>query len=77
VSDADEIVIVDVAESSAAERGGLAPGDVVLEVDGEKSTSLAGTRAKLNGPVADDVVIHIRRGENESSVRVEREPVRR
>jgi hypothetical protein len=77
VSDADEIVIVDVAESSAAERGGLVPGDVLLEVDGEKASSLAGTRAKLNGPVADDVVLRIRRGEIESTLRVEREPVRR
>jgi C-terminal processing protease CtpA/Prc len=77
VSDADEIVIVDVAESSAAERGGLVPGDVVLEVDGEKSTSLAGTREKLNGPVADDVVVRIRRGETESALRIERESVRR
>jgi hypothetical protein len=77
VSDADEIVIVDVAESSAAERGGLVPGDVVLEVDGEKATTLSNTRAKLNGPVADDVVVKIRRGETESTLRIEREAVRR
>jgi protocatechuate 3,4-dioxygenase beta subunit len=77
VSDSDEIVIVDVAEGSAAERGGLVPGDVVLEVDGEKAISMPSTRAKLNGPVADDVVIKIRRGDTESAVRVEREAVRR
>lgn len=77
LSDADEIVIVDVAEGSAAERGGLVPGDVVLEADGEKALTLAGTRAKLNGPISDDVVLKIRRGETESAVRIEREPVRR
>jgi hypothetical protein len=77
VSDADEIVIVDVAEGSAAERGGLVPGDVVLEVDGEKAATLSGTRSKLNGPVADDVVLKIRRAETESALRIEREPVRR
>lgn len=77
VSDADEIVIVNVAEGSAAERGGIAPGDVVLEVEGEKATTLTGVRAKLNGPLGDDVVVRIRRGDVESALRLEREPVRR
>ncbi|MEO8876466.1 MAG: carboxypeptidase regulatory-like domain-containing protein [Polyangiaceae bacterium] len=77
VSNADEIVIVDVAEGSAAERGGIAPGDVVLEVDGAKVKTMAAARAKLNGPLVDDVVVRIRRGDVESALRIERETVRR
>ncbi|HEX7662899.1 MAG TPA: carboxypeptidase regulatory-like domain-containing protein, partial [Polyangiaceae bacterium] len=77
VTDADDIVLVDVVEGSAAERGGLAPGDVLVTIDGKAVHALADARSRLNGPVADDVVLVIRRGDTTSTLRVEREAVRR
>lgn len=77
ISDANDLVIVDVTEGSAAERGGLAPGDVVLQIDGQAVHAMAEARAKLNGPLADDVVIVVKRGDATLTLRIEREPVRR
>jgi hypothetical protein len=75
--DTHEIVLVDVAQASEAERAGLAAGDVVLQIDGAPVHSMADARAKLAGPMGDDVVIQFRRGEETDSVRVAREPVRK
>jgi|GEM_PF-268012 len=76
-TDADEVVLVSVVEASAAERAGLAPGDVVDAIDGAKVKTIAEARAKMNGPVNDDVVLQLRRGDRDVTVRVTREPVRR
>jgi hypothetical protein len=72
-----EVVIVSVAEGSEAERAGLAPGDVVTAVEGAAVHTMQEARAKLSGPVADDVVIAVRRGEHALTLRVTREAVRR
>ena len=76
-SEPREVVLVAVAEGSEAERAGLAPNDVILEVDGVHVKTIDDARAKLNGPIADDVVIKLRRGERTETVRVGREQVRR
>jgi len=72
-----ELVIVAVADGSEAERAGLAPGDVLLTVDGAAVRSIVDARARLSGPVDQDVVVTRRRGEATGSLRVAREPVRR
>ena len=72
-----EVVVVVVAESSEAERLGIAPGDVLLELDGAPVSTMEGARARLNGPIADDVVVKLRRGEKIETLRVPREQVRR
>jgi C-terminal processing protease CtpA/Prc len=72
-----DVVIASVVEGSEAERAGLAPGDVVLAVDGAPVRSMEEARAKMSGPLADDVVMQVRRGERTLAVRVTREPVRR
>jgi protocatechuate 3,4-dioxygenase beta subunit len=72
-----EVVIVSVVEGSEAERSGLAPGDVLMTVDGEQAGSMEHARARLSGPVADDVVVTIRRGDQTRTMRVAREVVRR
>ena len=72
-----EVVLVAVAEASEAERAGLAPGDLVVEIDGAKVATIAEARARLNGPVGDDVVVKLRRGERAVTLRVPREEVRR
>jgi membrane-associated protease RseP (regulator of RpoE activity) len=77
LTNADEVVLVSVADASAAERAGLVPGDVIVEVDGTKVVTIAAARARLSGPLADDVVVKLRRGERALALRVPREPVRR
>jgi S1-C subfamily serine protease len=77
VTNADEVVLVAVADGSAAERAGLTPGDVVLEVDGAKVATIAAARGKLSGPLGDDVVVKLRRGERTVALRVAREAVHR
>jgi protocatechuate 3,4-dioxygenase beta subunit len=72
-----EVVIVSVVEGSEAERAGLAPGDVIVSVDGDPAKTIEQTRAKLSGPVADDVVVAVRRGNAPRTLRVAREVVRR
>ena len=72
-----EVVIVSVVEGSEAERAGLAPGDVLLDVDGEGAHTMDQARARLSGPIAEDVVVHVRRGDRTLALRASREPVRR
>jgi membrane-associated protease RseP (regulator of RpoE activity) len=72
-----EVVIVHVAEASEAERAGVAPGDVLLEVDGVRVTSMEEARTRLSGPLADDVVVTVRRGDARERFRLAREQVRR
>jgi uncharacterized GH25 family protein len=72
-----EVVVMSVVPGSEAERAGLAPGDVVATVDGAAVSSMEEARAKLSGPVADDVLVGVRRGDRPLTLRVTREAVRR
>ncbi|MDB4941416.1 MAG: hypothetical protein JWP97_950 [Labilithrix sp.] len=72
-----EVVVVAVSEASEAERAGLQPNDLVLEVGGVRVHAIGDARARLSGPVHDDVVVKVRRGERLVTLRVPREPVRR
>jgi len=72
-----EVVIVSIVEGGEAERAGLAPGDVLATVDGAEVHSMADARARLSGPVANDVVVGVRRGDRSLSLRVTREAVHR
>lgn len=75
--EAAEVVIVAVAEGGEAERAGLHPNDLVLEVGGVRVKSITDARAKLSGPVHDDVVVKVKRGERVIVLRIPREQVRR
>lgn len=75
--EAAEIVVVSVAEGSEAEHAGILAGDILSEVGGVHPRSIAEARAKLSGPVHDDVVLKVRRGERTIALRVAREAVRR
>ncbi len=72
-----EVVVVAVADGSEAERAGLAAGDVLLAVDGAPVQFIAEARARLSGPLGDDVVVLRRRGDATEALRVPRERVRR
>lgn len=72
-----EVVVVAVAEGSEAERAGIFANDTVLEVGGVPVTTIAEARARLSGPVHDDVLVKVRRASRTLSLRVPREPVRR
>jgi len=71
------VVVVAVAEGSEAERAGILPNDVVLEVAGVKVQSIVDARARLAGPVRDDVLVRVQRGEQVVPLRIAREAVRR
>jgi PDZ domain/Carboxypeptidase regulatory-like domain len=72
-----EIVVVSVVEGSQAERAGVAPGDVLLAVDSSRVSTMEQARAKLSGPMADDVLLTARRRERVLTLRVGRDAVRR
>jgi hypothetical protein len=72
-----QIVLVSVGAASEAERAGLAPGDVLLAVNEAPVHSIEEARDRLSGPLSDDVVVRVKRGEQEFAVRVSREAVRR
>jgi hypothetical protein len=75
--EAAEVVIVAVADGSEAERAGLVPLDVVVEIGGAHVKSIADARARLSGPVHDDVVVKVKRADRLVTLRVPREQVRR
>jgi hypothetical protein len=72
-----EVVVVAVAAASEAERAGLAPGDVLVAVDGERVRRMADARARLSGPLSNDVIVLRRRAEVTEALRISRERVRR
>ena len=75
--DVHEVVVVQVAEGSEAERAGLVPGDLLVEVSGKAVHAIDEARARLSGAVGDDVLVRIKRGESNVVLRVGREEVRR
>jgi hypothetical protein len=76
-SSPDEVVVVAVAEGSEAERAGVRTGDVVVSVSGAPVGTIEAARARLSGPLHDDVVLELRRAGEPVVLRVSRERVRR
>jgi membrane-associated protease RseP (regulator of RpoE activity) len=72
-----EVVVVSVVEQSEAERAGLVPGDVLAAVDGAPVATIQEARSRLSGPLGEDVVVAVRRGDRSFTLRVGREAVRR
>lgn len=71
-----EVVVVEVAGSSEAERAGLKAGDVIVGVDGTRPTSMVDARRRLGGRPGTDVVVELVRGDAREVLRVARETVR-
>jgi hypothetical protein len=72
-----ELVIVDVASSSDADRVGLRRGDVLIEIDAEKPSTMSDARARLSGREGSDVVLEVLRQGTRIRLRATREAVRR
>ena len=62
-TDPREVVVVAVADGSEAERAGLVPGDTILAVEGTTVATMEEARAKLSGPLGDDVLLTVRHGD--------------
>ncbi len=71
------VVIIAVAPGSEAERSGLHPDDVIETVDGASVSTMEDARAKLSGPIEQDVVVKVTRQGKSETLRVSREQVRR
>ena len=71
-----DIVVLDVAPSSEAERAGVQAGDVVTAVDGTPPASATDARHRLGGRPGTDVVLDVTRSGRRESLRVPRETVR-
>jgi hypothetical protein len=72
-----EVVIVSVVSGSEAERAGVEPGDVLTAVNGDEVHTMEEARARLSGPLADDVLVVLRREDRALTLRVRREAIRR
>jgi predicted metalloprotease with PDZ domain len=71
------VTISSVTAGSEAERAGLAAGDHIVAVDGQAVASVKDAQSRLFGPVADDVVVELSRGDKKQKLRVSRERVHR
>jgi membrane-associated protease RseP (regulator of RpoE activity) len=72
-----EVVIVNVAAGSEAERAGLREGDLVFAVDGWAVRGMAEARRHLGGSEGSDVIVEVERADGLLSLDVRREAVRR
>lgn len=72
-----EVVIVNVAAGSEAERAGLREGDIVFAVDGWAVRGMAEARRYLGGNDGSDVIVEVEREDELLSLNVRREAVRR
>jgi hypothetical protein len=71
-----EVVIVDVAAGSEAERAGLHAGDLVRAVDGVEVEDMSDARRALGGSDGSDVIVDVDRQREALSINVRREAVR-
>ncbi|HKO90425.1 MAG TPA: PDZ domain-containing protein, partial [Polyangiaceae bacterium] len=71
-----EVVIVDVAAGSEAERAGLHAGDLVRAVDGVEVEDMSDARRALGGSDGSDVIVDLERRGEALSINVRREAVR-
>jgi hypothetical protein len=77
---AGAVVVLLVPAGSEAEAAGIEPGDVLTEVNGRPVRTIEAARARLTGPLGEDVVVTVRHeddGAEATMLRVRRERVRR
>lgn len=69
------VIVIQVAQGSEAERAGLLEGDRIVTIDEKAVTSMQEARAKLSGPLGEDVILRIEREGREHRLRFSRERV--
>jgi regulator of sigma E protease len=72
-----ELLVLDVARGSEAERGGLRVGDSLKAIDGQRPTSMEDARSRLAGRAGTDVVLELERAGATVKLRITRQAVRR
>jgi len=72
-----DVVVVSVAETSEAERVGLAPGDLLRAIDGKAVSDMRDARQRLSGRAGTDVLVEVERNGARLTLRVARETLRR
>jgi hypothetical protein len=72
-----EVVVTSVVEASEAERAGVTPGDVLVAVDDVPVNTMEQARSLLSGPLSDDVLLRVRRGDRTFLLRTARDRLRR
>jgi carboxyl-terminal processing protease len=70
--------VISVYPGTPAKRGGLRPGDVIVEVDGKSIAGASSDEAttRIKGPAGTSVTLTVRSGGRERTVRLERQRVR-
>lgn len=71
------VAVLQIAQGSEAERGGLVPGDVIVSIDRAEAASATDAVRRLAGPDGSDVVVEVQRGAERTTLRIRRERVRR
>ncbi|MCU0690677.1 MAG: carboxypeptidase regulatory-like domain-containing protein [Polyangiaceae bacterium] len=71
------VLVASVAAGSEAERAGVAPGDVVVRIDGVIPGSVNDAKYRLQGPPKREVLLEVQRGKESVTLRVPREQVRK
>jgi protocatechuate 3,4-dioxygenase beta subunit len=72
-----ELLVLDVAQGSEAERGGLRAGDSLRTIDGQRPASMADARSRLAGRAGTDVVLELERASATVKLRITRQAIRR
>jgi hypothetical protein len=72
-----DVVVVNVAAGSEAERAGISRGDIVRAVDDSPVTNMAEARRALGGSAGSEVILELERDGELLSLRVRRELIRR
>ncbi len=71
------VTVGSITPGSEAERSTLEVGDRILRIDGQPVKSAKEARSRLSGPIGNDVVLEIARGEKRHKLVVPRERVQR
>jgi hypothetical protein len=72
-----QLLVLDVARGSEAERGGLRAGDSLRAIDGQRPASMEDARSRLAGRAGTDVVLELERAGATVKLRITRQAVRR
>jgi hypothetical protein len=71
------VVVMMVPPGSEAEVGGIEPGDQLIRINAGPVRSIEDARARLTGPLSEDLIVELARGAERWTTRVRRERVRR